>query len=227
MASFKLNIARIRGCPKPEEVEAALSEFGLPETEEFGVLSHSATGEAVFATIIRKTQQAVQKLDEETNEVTSTAVEKITVYPFAVRPQTEVLEIYSGPAGGIEQLGVFFSSCLAFPTLTEPVELDILSAIEKLAAETQRFQLRSARVSDYAHTSYMAGPYTPKFLDSEHGKDFLNEHAEHLQSASVKFQGPSGRVNLTLSPKTCFSFSCHEDDQPAVQSILRKLATGR
>jgi len=187
------------------------------------VLSCSATDEAAWATIIRKTHQAVQKLDPETQEVTAAAVEKVTVYPFAVRPASEVLEVYAGSAAGIEQVGVFFASCLALPTVVEPIELDIPAALDKLANGTQRFQLRSLRVSDYAHNAYMAGPYAPKFLDSEHGKDFLEEHADSVQSAAVRFQGPSGRVNVTLSPKTCFGFSCNEDDQTAVQSILRRL----
>ena len=223
MASFKLNVARIHGCPPPAELLAAMQEYGLPEAEEFGVLSCSATSEGAWATIIRKTQQAVQKLDPETQELTSAPVEKVTVYPFAVRPASEVLEVYAGSAASLEQVGVFFSSCLALPTVVEPIELDIMAALGKLANGTQRFALKSIRVSDYAHSAYVSGPYAPKFLDTEHGKDFLNEHAELVVSAAVRFQGPTGRVNVTLSPKTCFSFSCNEDDQAPIQSILRKL----
>ncbi len=223
MASFKLNLARIKGCPSPKEVVAGMEEFGLPETEEFGVLNHSATSETIFATIIRKTNQAVQTLDAETQEITTAAVEKITVYPFAVRPEQEVLEIYAGTASGIEQIGVFFASCLALPTVVEPIELDIPSAIDKLAASTSKFQLRSIRISDYAHNSHMAGPYAPKFLDTQHGRDFLDEYVDYVQTASVRFQGPSGRVTVALTPSACFSYSCHEDDQAAVQSILRKI----
>jgi len=210
MATFKLNIARIRGCPPPAEVAEALDEFGLPETEEFGVLNHSAAGEAVWATIIRKTTQAVQTLDEAARDVTSAVVEKVTVYPFAVKPSTEVLEVYAGSAAAIEQV-------------VDAIELDIPSAIEKLARNTEKFQLRSIRVSEYAHNSFMSGPYAPKFLDSQHGVDFLDEYAEFVAAASVRFAGPTGRINVKLSPKACFSYSCNEDDQPTVQSILRKL----
>lgn len=223
MASYKLNIARIRGCPQPEQLAAAMEEFGLPETEEFGVLNQTAAGESLFGTIVRKTQQAVQSLNPETQEVTARPVEKVTVYPFAVRPATEILELYAGSATGIEQIGVFFGSCLALATVVEEIELDIPSAVQKLEGITQRFQLKNVRIDEYAHNAYMAGPYAPKFLDSQHGKDFMDEHAEHVRSAQVRFQGPSGRVNVTLTPKTCFSYSCNEDDQATVQSILRKL----
>jgi len=224
MASFKLNIAKVRGCPPAGELAVAMESFALPETEEFGVLNCTGTAETVFATIIRKTQQAVQRLDAETAQVTAAAVEKVSVYPIGIRPESEVLEIYAGPASAIEQVGVFLGSCLALPTVTEPIEIDIPAAIEKLAGLTERFSLRSIRVSEYAHNSYMAGPYAPKFLDSQHGLDFLNQYADFVKTASVRFQGPSGRVNLNLTPAASFSFSCNEDDQPVVQSILRKLA---
>lgn len=223
MASYKLNVARIQGCPAPMEVDKAMADFALPETEEFGVLNHSATPSAALGTVVRKTQQAVQTLDEETGELTASAVEKVQAYPFAVRPEAEVLEVYAGSTSTIEQLGVFFSSCLALPTVVEQIELDVLSAIEKLGTLTQRFQLRAARVSDYAHNSYMAGAYAPKFLDSQHGINFLQEYADFVSTAQVRFAGPSGRVNVHLSPKACFRYSCHEDDQATVQSILRKL----
>lgn len=223
MASFKLNVARIKGCPPAKQVLEAIEAYGLPETEEFGVLTCSGTDTSIFATIVRKTHQAVQNVDPETRELTSSAVQRVTVYPFGCRPDTETLEIYAGSATGIEQLGVFFSSCLALPTVVEGVELDLPAALERLAKETQRFVLKSIRVSDYAHNAYMAGPYAPKFLDSEHGKDFMSEYLDHITTASVRFQGPSGRVNVTLTPRACFSYSCNEDDQAAVQSILRKL----
>jgi hypothetical protein len=223
MASYRLNVARIQGCPPPAEMEKAMAAFGLPESEEFGVLNHSATDAAAFGTVVRKTRQAVQTLDEESGEVTSSAVEKVQVYPFGVRPEGEVLEVYAGSATGLDQLGVFFSSCLALPTVVEPIELDVLSGIEKLSKRTQRFQLRAARVSDYAHNSYMSGAYAPKFLDSEHGMAFLEEYADFVAAAQVRFAGPSGRVNVHLSPKACFRYSCQEDDQPTVQGILRKL----
>jgi len=223
MASFKLNIARIRGCSPPTEVVRAMEEFALPDNEEFGVLNCSATEQAALATIIRRTHQAVQRLDADAKEVTAEAVERITVYPLAVKPGIEVLEIYAGSAAGIEQVGQFFAGCLGFPTVTESIEVDIPSAIDRLMANTEKFQLRAMRVSDYSHNSFMVGPYAPKFLDTQHGLDFLAEHAETVASATVRFAAPSGRANVKLTARACFGFSCNEEDQPYVQSILRKL----
>ncbi|MFB3891475.1 MAG: hypothetical protein ACE15C_05565 [Phycisphaerae bacterium] len=223
MASFKLNIARIQGCPPAAKLAAALEKYGLPEGDEFGVLSHSATSESAFATIIRRTQQTVQKLDDKSREVTSERVEKVTLYPFGVRPSSEVLEVYAGAAPAVEQVGIFFSSCLGLPTVVEMIELDIAAAISKLMKSTRKFILRSIRISDYAHNSYMSGPYAPKFLDSVHGLEFLEQYAEQVTSAAVKFATQTGRATATLTPKACFGYACKEEDQPEVQSVLRKL----
>ena len=43
MASFRLNIARIRGCPAPQDVAEAMESYGLPDGEEYAVLGVSAT----------------------------------------------------------------------------------------------------------------------------------------------------------------------------------------
>jgi len=223
MATYKLNIARVRGCPEPPQLAEALEAFGLPENDAFGVLNHSLTPRAVFGTVVRKVQQAVQRLDAEAREVTAASVEKVQVLPFAIRPDAEVLELYEGGASGIEQMGTFLSGSLGLPAVVEPIELDVPRVLEKLMGMTERFQLRSVRVSDYAHNSYMAGPYAPKFLDTEHGREFLEEYAESVTAASVRFSAPAAMATANLSPKACFSFSCHEDDRSVVQSILRKL----
>ena len=223
MATYRLNIARIRNCPPPDTLDEALEAFALPEDEEFGVLNHSATKQAVFGSVVRKVQQAVQRLDVKAREVTAAAIEKVQVYPFAAYPPAELLEVYAGSSGAIDQMATFFSRCLALPTLVEPIELDIPSAVDRLARRTERFQLRSVRVSEYAHDSYMSGLYAPKFLDSGHGRDFLTEYAEFVTAASVRFAAQTGRANVKLSARACFSFSCQEEDRPMVLSILRRL----
>lgn len=223
MASFKLHIARVRGCPAPAQVAKALKDFGLPEGEEFGVLNHSATDQSVLASLVRRTQQSVQRLNVQARELTAAQVERATVYPFGIKPQAEILEVYSGSASAIEQVGLFLAGALGLPTVVEPIELDLVSAIKKLSESCQRFQLRSLRVAEYAHSSYMVGPYTPRFMDSAHGMEFLEEYAEHATSAGVKFAGPGGRVTVSLGTTASFGFSCNEEDQPAIQMILRKL----
>ncbi len=223
MASFKLNVAQIQGCPPVEKLAELVAAWGLPESEEYGVLNHSATEKTVFGTIVRKVQQAVTTLDEETGEVTSSAVEKVNVYPFGIRPDTERLEVYAGAANSIEHVGLFFASCLALPTVTEAIEVDIPAAVRKLAEQTQKFHLRTIRVSDYAHNAYMAGTYAPKFLDTQHGLDFLDEYADFTTSAGVRFQAQAGRASVTLSQTASFGLACKEDDEAYVKSLLRNL----
>lgn len=222
MASYKLNIARIRGCPLPKQLAELMEQFGLPEGDEYGVLEVKAAGDALAATLIRRTQQVVQKLDPQTKTITAAPVERVTTYPFTVFPAKETLEIYAGSASTIDILAAFFSSCLAQPTVIEPIEVDIPSAVEKLT-ESKRFQIKSVRVSDFAHDSYMIGPYSPKFMDNEHGKNFLYENEAGLVTASVRFQGPKGRVTVGLSKTACFSYSCNEEDRPQIRTLLRGL----
>jgi phosphoribosylcarboxyaminoimidazole (NCAIR) mutase len=224
MASFRLNIARIRNCPSPEQVQQAMEEFGLPDTEEYGVISSSSTGPAAFGSIVRKTQQTVQKVEPDTKQVISAPVEKVQLMPFAIRPASETLEVYAGGAKAIEEVATFLASCLALPVIVDPIEVDVPAAIDKLLSNAQRVQLRSIRVSEYAHNSFMSGPYAPKFLDHQHGMEFLEKYTDFVQSANVRFKAPTGNASVTLTPKACFRFSCNEDDQPPVQSILRKLA---
>ncbi|MCD6304493.1 MAG: hypothetical protein J7M21_05980, partial [Planctomycetes bacterium] len=112
MATYKLNIATVRSCPPPDELAAALADYGLPEDDEFGLLNYSAAGEVVFGTVVRRLQQTVQRLDRASRTVTAAAVEKVQVYPFAVRPAAERLELYAGSLSAIEQMGVFLGSCL-------------------------------------------------------------------------------------------------------------------
>ena len=84
MASYKLNMARIRGCPGARQVVEAMEEFGLPDTEEFGVLAANGTQESAFGTIVRKTHQAIQRLDAEARDVTADVNSAVLAYMRSV-----------------------------------------------------------------------------------------------------------------------------------------------
>jgi len=223
MASFKLNVARVLGCPPPKIVAEALESFGLPEGHEFGVLNVSATDSTVFATVVRRTQTAVPALDADAKEITSRPVERAVVYPFGLQPARQAIEVYAGSAKGAEHIGDFLTAGLGLPVTVEAIELDLAAALEKLQKLVERFQLVSLRVTDYAHNSYMSGPYAPKFLDSQHGLDFLAEYGQFATAAKVRFQAPTGRATASLTPKAAFGYSCNDEDHPAVQAVLRKL----
>jgi hypothetical protein len=224
MATYKLNIATLDNAPPVDKLAETLDAFGLPEDDPFGVLTSSSSSAAAFATVIRRVTQTVQTLDPAGPDITSAAVEKVHLLPMGLFPKRGVLELYDGSATSIEQVAEFLASSLALPTVVNAIPLDIPAAIGKLRESTETFQLRGVRITDYAHNSYMLGTYGPKFLDTEHGIEFLAEYAEFVQTATVRFQAPAGRVNLTLCPTAFFRFSLSEDDdQPAVQAILRKL----
>ena len=218
-----MNFATIQGCPPPKQVAKEMELFGLPQTEEFGVLNQQATDTAIFAAIIEKKQQAVQKLDPESKELVSEAIEKVTVHNFAIKPAAGIMEVYTGSAATIEHIAAFLSGAIGLPTLVGKCERDILPLIDKLKEQVKNFKIKSVKVSDYAANSYMCDTYGPKFMDSQHGDEFMQEHADFLESATVKFSGSKGQVTLTIRKDGCFNYSCNEDDNAGIQALLRKL----
>lgn len=224
MASFKLNIAILDNCPDAAKIGKAIESYGLPENEEFGVLGCTASDSVVYAQILRRTSQAIQKFDPETSEVATTSVEKAVVIPCGIFPQKGVIETYEGTSTSLDQMANFLTGSLALNTVVTQIPVDIPSAIDKLKANTPGFQLKSVRVSEYAANSYMSGAYAPNFFETEHGCEFIKEYLEYITQASVRFQGPHGKVSLTLTPKACFRYSiANEEDKNLVQAAIRKL----
>ena len=225
MASFQMNIGSLDHCPPPAKVVEAMKEFGLPDGGEFGVLSHVGNDSIVQAIVIRRDRKVLKTLDGETHEVAETPVDCVVQIPVGLFPRRSRIETYDGGVTGIELMGAFLGSALALPAVVNPLELDVLAMVRRIMETTERFQLRSARLREYAANSYVSGSYAPKFLDTQSGLDFLEEHAEYVDNAVVRFQAPGGRATVTVSPKACFRFSvANEDDKPAVQQLLRKLA---
>jgi hypothetical protein len=223
LATYKINIATCRGLDKPAAIVQAMEEYGLADKQEMGVLHASVAGNAAFGTLVRRTNLTVQRLDAKTRQVVSDQVEKVSLIPFGAFPQAEQLEVYAGTAATIKEVEAFFGGALTMAVAVDPIELDVISSVQKLMKTVQKFQLRAVRVSDYAASSYMIGPYAPKFMDTEHGLKFLEQYTEAVKTVQVRFAAPAGRATATLTPNASFSFSCHEDDQPHVQDILRKL----
>jgi hypothetical protein len=223
MPSFKLNLARIRGCPAPDRLAAMMTEFGMPEAEDYGVIAASAASSAAHATLVRHTFVTVRRVDSQTGELSQQHVAKDMVIPFSIMPGRERLEVYAGGSTEFEHIGVFLNGCLALATVVHTINLDLAEAIDRLAKTAKQFQLRAVKVSDYSANSYMTGQYAPGFLDTQHGMEFLEQYGEALMVARVKFWGPSSRVTATLRPDACLSYSCCDDDQVHVQATLKKL----
>lgn len=223
MATFKINVANCRGLGPAEEIVEALTDFGLAESEEVGVLHAAAQMDNAFGTLVRRTQTTVQRIDAATHEVTQEKVDKVQLLPFGAFPAAERLEVYAGSFSGIEEVAAFLASAAGQAVSVDEIELDLLSAVDKVLDQTKRPQIRSARAGDYAANSYMIGPYAPKFMDNDHALTFLREYEPTLKNVQIRFAAESARASITLTPNACFSYSCAEDDQPAVQDILRQL----
>ncbi len=224
MASYTLNIARIRGCPKAAELHKELADYGVQASDGFAVLEVAKGGEFVRGTLVRLVNQQYPHLDGEEEQLDTQVIEKAVALPFAIWPGKNRLEITAGGKTGIEDIGAFLASELALSVVVDPVEIDLVDAVASLIEEVDRFSLRSMTISDYAHNSYMIGKYAPKFMDTDHGTKFLEEYVEGTDAVIVRFV-LGGQVNLTIRPTGCFSYSLKDEaDNDQVQKILRGLA---
>ena len=224
MPSFKINFALCKGLAGPGEIVSAMEAFGFAESEEVGVLHAESAPGAAFGTIIRRTNLTFQKIDPATREVLTDQVEKVALLPFGAFPERGLLEVYEGSQTALKQVGEFFASALGMAVVTDEIPIDLLAAIEHLTKNTRAFQLKAARTGEYAANSYMMGPYAPKFADSDHGLNFLNQYEAALKTVQVRFAAANAKANITLRPNACFSYSCHEDDQAELQQLLRQVA---
>ncbi len=224
MASFKLNVAKIRGLPTGGKLVSALKDFGMPSGEEFGVLSCSFKGDSVSSIVIYRSTQSIRQLDPSGQEIISTAIERIRTYQVQMTPAKDRIETYEGSANGIERIQAFLSSQLSLPVVTEAIELDVARAVEKLSTRLERFQLRSIRMEGYSPKSYMIGTYCPRFSDTEHALEFLAEHDEGVLGASIRFAGPRGLVGATITQNACFTYFCDHENKEFAQNTLRRLA---
>lgn len=226
MATFKLNMARIKGAPKAAHLVEVIRDFGKPERDAYAVMDcdMNEAGTVVTGHLARKSTKFFSRLDDKSGEIVPCEMESVKVYPFIIKPDREILQTLAGTAGSIKDMAAFLSGGLGLSTVVEDIEVDILAVIDELAKQTNKFSIKKAKASDYAANSYIMGTYTPGFMDSEHGKDFMEQHAEALTAATVRFQCGHGRVTVQLRPTACFSFSCHEDDAGAIRKLLESVA---
>jgi len=224
MASYTLNIARTRGCPTAGELRKKLTDYGVQPETGFAVLDVAKGSAFVRGTLVRLVAQQYPHLDGEAEQLDTQVVEKAVALPLSLWPGKGRLEIAAGSKTGIEDVGAFLASELALSVVVDPIEIDLVDAVEWLAANANRFQLRSATISDYAHNSYMIGKYSPKFMDTDHGLKLLEGYAEATDAVVVRFV-LGARVNLTIRPSGCFSYSLKDEgDNDQVKKILRELA---
>lgn len=226
MASFKINIGRIRNCPTAEIIAKALQDVGLPEDEPAGVLECLAGSEAVTAKVVILDAVEVPQLDVETGDVETRSVERATVYPIGIfpnNPEAGRIEVYEGGASSLDAIACALA-LFGLPTFVDAIELDVVAAVRKLREKTKRFRLKTLKTSEYAHSSYICGPYSPKPLDTEHGTDFLDEYADFVTGASCEFELDGGKATVHLGTKASFRFSLKdEDDKPQMLTLLREL----
>ncbi len=222
-----LNISLVRGlgagARSVEDVVKAMDEYGVAPTESIGVLKASCTPRAVLASLIRRTTKTISKVNVETGDPEVSAVAHEDLYPFGLFwGEAGRLELYGGGSQAVGCVVGFLAGDLGLKISVDPIEVDLMGAVDKLAP-LRKFYIRQATTASYAANSYMIGNYSPKFIDTDTGRDFIEQYAEALSKVTVRWAGQAGHVTATLTPQAAFGYSCHDDDQIATQQILRGL----
>jgi hypothetical protein len=232
MAAYKLNIASIAcGMTTAEAITAALVLRGVPDDHDLGVTKVNLRVDndqlqkgSIFATMVEHRSRTIQEWDDKGDETHSRVVEDVKVYPFMIDPGRAILETYAGTKKTIELMATLLAGHCSLPVDVGALPLDVLTSVKKLEERTSKFQILTAKVKDYAHSSYMAGGYGPKFIDSTHGAEFIAEYVEQLAAAKVRFALPGGWCTVTLNGTACFSYTVKDEgDQEAAMNVLRGL----
>jgi hypothetical protein len=209
----------------------AMEAFGLAPTEDVGVWGgQGRSPKRLTATLAirsrRKYSRPKPAADGPSSDLAcdleTVEVEHTELVEFALWPADERLEVY-GTISQFERVAEFIQFGLQAGTQSSVLVGDLNTMVDRALEMLDRAALLSARVTELARTSYMIGPYAPKFLDTDHGREFLAEYAESASTAVIRFAGPSKRACLTLSGAGAVSFTCDADDVDEVTEQVRAL----
>jgi len=225
VASYKLNIGMVRGCPSAAEL-ATKMEMLPDQDERFAVLDLHHTSTALKCRLVRFTNQVVKGWNDRDREVEEVVVRKAESLPLLILPPKGIVEVQAGSIRSLEQVDVLLSQELGLAVTVEPIIFDVIDLLNRVRQEVQAFQLLSAAVDLFSANSYTLGVYRPKFEDTANGLEFLEQHAEAVKAARIRFAGKTGKVTVTLAPHSAFAFSCREDDADRTSALLRNVACG-
>jgi len=226
MGSYRLNLATCKGLPPAKQL-ADRMETLKPKTDddyEFAVLAVRAGEGIVLADVLVRSWRKVSEWNVEKAMMEAKDVRVEKVLPCMLWPDKELLATVTGGVSTLETIMVLLATELALPVVVEPVQIDLLYAIEELRTRQNRFQLKAVKHSAFASDSYTEGPFAPRFLDTVHGIDFCRENESAIDAVTVTWAGPSKRVRLVMRKQVGFSYSCHEDDAEVVKTVLMNLA---
>lgn len=226
MGAYRLNLATCQGL-LPAAALAARLEMLKPKADddyEFAVLEVRAAESIVQADILVRSWRKVQQWDPDKKAMTEHEVRVEKVLPAMLWPEKELMATVSGGVRTLETVYVLLATELALPVVYSVVELDLLQAVQSLQKTQTRFQLKAVKHSEFASDSYTSGPFAPRFLDTVHGLEFVEEYQPAIQAVTCTFAGPSRRVRIVMRDQVGFSYSCHDDDADAVKKVLMDLA---
>lgn len=224
--SYQINVADCKGLPPADDVLALMQEYGAPEQDEYRILYATQVEADVYARVARMQRRSVTILndDNEFEEIPLELARQIELHLVA----GDLLFTTTGGHASLAEAGILLGSCLGLATVVEPWTIDLQTVAEHMLTDLARCQLCTVNVGEYSHNSYMTGPYRPRFLDSHHGREFLEEYGDAAKDVRIRWRGDCGRASATIRPNGCVTYSCHEDDQSNIERrLLGLLARSR
>lgn len=224
--SYQINLADVRGYPQADELARLMRQYGAPEREEYRVVDVRNDCSTVWATIARMHTRNVTILSDDSGEFEETSIQLAKRLDLRASTITDTLVTSCGGRSSLDEAAVFLGSCLALPTVVEPWILDVQAVVETMLDTLPRCQLRTVNVGEYCHNSYMAGPYRPRFLDSSHGREFVEAYGEAVKEARLRWAGEAGWVSATIRPNGSITYTCGEEEANAVDRRLLDICFG-
>lgn len=227
MPSYKLNIGRITGIAgglTADQVAESIASWPNSPDEVYFRRACIVNGTVVTGNLTVLDQKTATVLKRETGDLDTKVIERADDIPYRIYPTALRVETYAGSLRGLLDLNNFLVGCGVTLNI-ENIELELAKVLETLEAlALPAFRVKSVKVSDFAANSYVMGTYGPKFTDTVHGHEFVEKYGVALVGLAVAWRGNTGKVGLSLVPRSCFTFSCHEDDRESVLAVLRELA---
>jgi hypothetical protein len=243
MAQHKLNVSAIGNCPTINELFAAFEVWGRPENESFGIIELERYKDLkVTATLCATKDRTVKRIDKKTGEMVETLVSTTTLIPFSITyPQdgSKVgrIETYAGSHGSIGTVWSFLKRAvegqtetsttkIEKPIIIKDITTDLIGFLRKLQDRYSRSggaHLVGCKVSGYEHAEKVVGVYTPRFINSGEGEEFVQKHIDNIKSINVRWQGTEKKIVLTIHPNSSFALSAPEDEEDVLQYDISEL----
>lgn len=238
MASMKQNMALLRQCPTLKNIKEKLTAFGEKRGAPIGVISVEEGGpDRIYVKLVMRSEASVRQLDASRTEV-RTPVRKDEVIDFMIRITDRVqklgyLEVYKGGASQLNSIGTFLSGDLKTSIQADVINIENLVGLHDAltAAVGAEAAIKGASVANYKHDEEVVGSFSPRFSATSDAIGFIaglgsltEEGGPRLRRLTLAWKYDKKKIRLSVTPDSCYSLSCHPDNEEYARNIVRRIA---